>query len=281
MSSPASKPGLTSAPSPRRSASAPGQAQRLSKTSGGPPATTLLRDARELLLRRLLLRTTAIALRLGLRQRRRAHPEHRLRPVTPPTTRRDRPSGLARRDRRCDTQAPTRTTSGRWPPAPAAPAPRSTTTRAPGSSGPTTSGRRRRPLHRRSGTSSSCSSSSTWTRPACRTSLQAPRSTPAWASSASPASSSRGPRQLTRDLFGRDRRPDPRLLGHIPTPSGATALAPGHRRPPACLLLPHRRRRAAVQRGARLRAAADHAPGHAAITKGKFVKGAKQKETRA
>ncbi len=43
----------------------------------------------------------------------------------------------------------------------------------------------------------------------------------------------------------------------------AQGLAPRHRRPSARLRLPDRRRRAAVQRGARLRAAPHHAPRHA------------------
>ena len=57
----------------------------------------------------------------------------------------------------------------------------------------------------------------------------------------------------------RGRRPRP----PAPIPTGRTRLAPGDRRPSALAALPDRRRRAAVQRGPRLRAAPDHAPRHA------------------
>jgi alanyl-tRNA synthetase len=46
-------------------------------------------------------------------------------------------------------------------------------------------------------------------------------------------------------------------------PRARTRLAPRHRRPPARLVLPDRRRRAAVERGPRLCAAPHHAPRHA------------------
>ena len=64
------------------------------------------------------------------------------------------------------------------------------------------------------------------------------------------------------DLFGalilRDRRPDRRRCRRA-----AGGLAPRHRRPSARLRVPDRRRRAAVERGPRLRAAPHHAPRHA------------------
>ena len=56
----------------------------------------------------------------------------------------------------------------------------------------------------------------------------------------------------------RQRRPDRRRSGRA-----AARLAPGHRRPPARLRLPGRRRRAAVERGPRLCAPPHHAPRHA------------------
>ena len=58
-----------------------------------------------------------------------------------------------------------------------------------------------------------------------------------------------------RRLRRRDRRRRPRAQ--------RKASPPRHRRPPARDELPHRRRRAALERGPRLRAAPDHAPRHA------------------
>ena len=70
------------------------------------------------------------------------------------------------------------------------------------------------------------------------------------------------PRQLRdRSLPGAHRRLG-RGRGHG-CARQAQGVAPGHRRPPARRQLPHRRRRAAVERGARLRAAPHHAPRHA------------------
>ena len=63
---------------------------------------------------------------------------------------------------------------------------------------------------------------------------------------------------LFRALIAADRRPDRRRSRRA-----AEGLAPRHRRPSARLVLPDRRRRAAVERGPRLRAAPHHAPRHA------------------
>ena len=88
-----------------------------------------------------------------------------------------------------------------------------------------------------------------------------PRSTPAWGLSASPPSC-RASRQLRH-------RPVPRADRASVEPTGVAgqgrgqAAAPGHRRPSARVLLPHRRRRAAVERGPRLCAPPHHAPRHA------------------
>ena len=64
------------------------------------------------------------------------------------------------------------------------------------------------------------------------------------------------------DLFGA-------LIAHVADLTGVDAdgprggVAPRHRRPPARLVVPDRRRRAAVERGPRLRASPHHAPRHA------------------
>ena len=63
---------------------------------------------------------------------------------------------------------------------------------------------------------------------------------------------------LFRALIRRHRRTDRRRAGRR-----AEGLAPRHRRPPARVVLPDRRRRAAVERGPRLCAAPHHAPRHA------------------
>ena len=63
---------------------------------------------------------------------------------------------------------------------------------------------------------------------------------------------------LFRRLIRARRRPDRGRAGRR-----AEGVAPRHRRSPARLVLPDRRRRAALQRGPRLRAAPDHAPRHA------------------
>ena len=89
-----------------------------------------------------------------------------------------------------------------------------------------------------------------------------PRSIPAWGSSASPRSCRACTPIYDIDLFkaliaaseAADRRAG---QGRAP------GLAPRHRRSPARDELPDRRRRAALQRGPRLRAAPHHAPRHA------------------
>ena len=151
------------------------QAQRPRQRRLHRPAPHLLRDAGELLLRRLL-QGGRDRLRLGVRHPRTwasrrtgsRPPSSTARRASPGTR---RPSELWKRGRACprraSTGSATRTTSGRWAtPAPAAPARRSTTTRA------TTSPAPRRPRAAsasaspatatagwRSGTWSSCSSS--------------------------------------------------------------------------------------------------------------------------
>ena len=61
------------------------------------------------------------------------------------------------------------------------------------------------------------------------------------------------------------RRPDPRhrRADRRRSDGAAESLAPRHRRSSARVVVPDRRRRAAVERGPRLRAAPDHAPRHA------------------
>ena len=68
---------------------------------------------------------------------------------------------------------------------------------------------------------------------------------------------------ITRSICSaHSSRRSPTLTGVDPE-GDAQGLAPRHRRPPARLLVLDRRRRAAVQRGPRLRASAHHAPRHA------------------
>ncbi len=167
------------------------QAQRPRQCRLHRPAPHLLRDAGQLLVRRLLQgrgdRARLEARHPGLRAPGRPAPRHRLcrgRRRLPaveedrgPAREPDHPHRHVRQllgDGRHRSLRPLlrdllrpRARRARW------------TARQPG--------RGRRPVHRDSGTSSSCSTSR-WTRPpACR--CPGPRSTPAWASSASPPSS--------------------------------------------------------------------------------------------
>ena len=91
---------------------------------------------------------------------------------------------------------------------------------------------------------------------------RSPRSTPAWAWSASPpccrACTPTTTSTCSATLIAASRELAGGAGGEAERP-----LAPGDRRPPALVQLPDRRRRDAVQRGPRLRAAPDHAPRHA------------------
>ena len=112
----------------------------------------------------------------------------------------------------------------------------------------------------RSGTSSSCSSSSSRTAPRAAAAAVDRHRHGAGAGRRGAAGQARQLRH--RPDAGADRglgAGDPQRPGR----AGAGA-PPGDRRPPALDLVPDRRRGAAVERGARLRAAPDHAPGDAA-----------------
>ena len=112
----------------------------------------------------------------------------------------------------------------------------------------------------RSGTSSSCSSSSC--RAASASTCRSPRSTPAWGSSASPRCCRATHDNYDTDLF-RALIAAVADLHRVDPDGRAEGLAPRHRRPSARVLVPDRRRRAAVERGPRLRAAPHHAARHA------------------
>ena len=154
------------------------------------------------------------------------------------------------------------TISGRWArPAPAAPAPRSSSTRArPCAAGRPAARTKTATGSWSSGTSSSCNMSRS--RRASAFLCHAPRSTPAWAWSASP------PLMQGVTFQFRHRpvpRPDPRgrrRHGRRFRRPGA-GEPPHHRRPSARLGLPGRGRRAAGERRARLCPAPHHAPRHA------------------
>ena len=118
-------------------------------------------------------------------------------------------------------------------------------------------GRRRRPLHRdlepgvhavRAGDDGGRASR-------CR----GPRSTPAWASSASPPSCRASTTTTTPTCCARSSWPRPRPRGQAADGPHAVSHRVD-RRPSARRRLPDRRRRAAVERGPRLRAAPDPAP---------------------
>ena len=224
----------------------------------------LLRDARQFLLRRLFQ---------GARDRACLEPDHQgvracrrtasRSPSITPTTRRP-PSG--RRSPGCRRSAssasPPATISGRWAtPARAARARRSSTTTARTSPAARPAARTRTATaSSRSGTSSSCSSSrsrrtsaSTLPRPSIDTGM--------------------GLERIAAVLQGEHDNYDIDLFrALIRASEEATGVhgrgqeprePPRHRRPSARVELPDRRRRAAVQRGPRLRAAPHHAPRHA------------------
>ena len=94
--------------------------------------------------------------------------------------------------------------------------------------------------------------------PTCR----ARRSTPAWGSSASPRCCRASTTITTPTLMRALILASAEAIGRAPDGPHAV-VAPRHRRPSARRSLPHRRRRAAVEGGPRLRAAPDHAPRHA------------------
>ena len=152
----------------------------------------LLRDAGQLQLRRLLQarrdRARLGAADRGLRAADGPAAGHGLRrPTTRPTSSGTKIVGLPD-ERGSSASRDARTTSGRWAtPAPAARAPRSSTTTAPDIAGRPARQRRTRTATAtsRSGTSCSCSSSSVDDGDAARR-CRKPSSTPAWASSASP-----------------------------------------------------------------------------------------------
>ena len=219
----------------------------------------LLRDARELLVRRLLQ---------GCRHRARLEAGHRgVRPARGPPA---GPRSMPRTTRRTQLwrkiaglperrvlRIPTSDNSGRWArPARAAPAPRSSTTTGPRCRAARRAARTRTATaSSRSGTSCSCSSS---------------RSTRQTRAAAQALDRHRhGPRAHRRGAPGPARQ-----LRHRPVPPhhrgergadrrrGQGAARPslqGDRRPSARHLVPDRRRRDALQRGPRLRAAPDHA----------------------
>ena len=116
----------------------------------------------------------------------------------------------------------------------------------------------------RSGTWSSCSSRKD--PPGTRVPLPRPSaSTPAWDSSAFAAVHAGQTRQLRHRP---DAGADPGQRGGDRAGSVDGPFKTSHRvdrRPSAQHVVPDRRRRAALQRGPRLRAAPDHAPGHAAF----------------
>ena len=122
-------------------------------------------------------------------------------------------------------------------------------------------GRRRRPLHRDLESRCSCSSSSMPA--ASASSCRSRRSTPAWGSSASPRCC-RAPTTTTRSTCSRA------IIGQVADLTGvdpdgrAEGVASGDRRPSARVVVPDRRRRAAVERRPRLCAPPHHAPRHAA-----------------
>jgi alanyl-tRNA synthetase len=96
-----------------------------------------------------------------------------------------------------------------------------------------------------------------------RVALPRRRSTPAWASSAWPRSCRASTSVFETDLFRHLIDAASSALGTGPTADNAASEPSRHRRPSALVLLPDRRRRAAVERGPRLRAAPHHAPRHA------------------
>ena len=260
--------GLPALPARRR------QAQRLrgGRPDAAPPHP--LRDARQLELRRLL-QARGDPLGLGVPDARHGHPRRpprghdlhgrRGRVRRSGATRSAcRPSGW--RAGATSTTATTRT-SGGWPiPAPAARAARSTSTEASSSpkvpiASPTTTSTAR--AGSRSGTSSSWSSISEPDGPHRRCRSRA--STPAWASSGSPASSSRCPPTTTRTCSPRSTPAMRELMGHDPDAFEAERFSyqviADHSRAVTFLIaddvLP-------VQRGPRLRPSPDPAAGRPA-----------------
>ena len=113
----------------------------------------------------------------------------------------------------------------------------------------------------KSGTWCSCSSRRARPARACR--CRGPRSTPAWGWSASPPSCRASTTTTTPTLFRALIQASAEATGQDPDgPHQALShrVIADHLRSTA---LPDRRRRAALQRGPRLRAAPDHAPRHA------------------
>ncbi len=243
------------------------QAQRLrgGRAVAAPPH--LLRDARQLELRRLLqARGDPLGVGVpdeGARHPRRAargHDVHGRRRRHGDLAGRDRPAARADGGAGATSTRATTRTSGAWPtPARAVRAARSTSTAARSSPRGRTASRTTR---------ENCPRwLEIWNlvfmefdqRPDGRVPLPFRASTRAWASSASRASSSRSRSNYDTDLFTPIHDADARAARARPGRVRGRALQlPGHRRPLARDHVPDRRRRPAVERGARLRAAPDH-----------------------
>ena len=243
-----------------------GQAQRPRERRPQPAPPHLLRDAGQLLLRRLL-QGGRHPLRLGP-----GHPASGACPPSassPPSMKRTtRPSTSGASSPACrpgaSTAAARRTTSGPWArPAPAARAARSSSTSTP--SGPRSPGRRApTPAATwRSGTWSSCSTTATQAGNLDAAAQPVDRHRRrAW--SASPPCSRASHSNYDTDLFQPILDAAADLAGtEYGKDAGEGRLPAGHRRPPAGGLLPARRRRDPGQRGAGLRAAPHPAPGGA------------------
>jgi hypothetical protein len=238
------------------------QAQRSRQCRLHRAASHVFRDARQFLVRRLFQgRRDRAGLESGHQGIRPAEGQADGDGLSSTTTRR---SISGRRSRACRNPAssasPAPTISGRWAtPAPAARARKSSTTTAT-RSGAARRARRSRTAtaSSRSGISCSCSSSSFRRRRAQSAAEAVDRHR-----HGAGAHRRRAAGQARQLRHRPVRRPDPRHL-RIATgadPHGrAEGLASRDRRPSARVLVPDRRRRAALERGPRLCAAPDHAP---------------------
>ena len=244
------------------------QAQRLRGSRPDDPPPHVLRDARQLELRRLL-QARGDPLRLGLPDPRPGHPAPSGSPRRPTrTTRSPGRSGATRsacrrsgwRSGATSTPATT-TTSGGWPtPGRAGRAARSTSTAAP------TCPKARvhpRPLRELPALARDLEPRVHGVRPA--PDRAGPAAVPERRHGDGPRAAGErppaGPEQLRHRPVHADPRPDARAPRPRPRRvRGRAVQLPGHRRPCAGDHVPHRRRRAAVERGARLRPAPDRPP---------------------